>query len=180
MKYYLNLSELIDINKEIGLYNKYFIYHIENNLGSFSFITKIIDNNFVFIKQNNVIKNNIYFIKKINYINFIKHISYNLNNVIYGFYIELVIIGLGFKLKRSKRYSNINLELQFSHQLIYKIPSDIIIRTSKKNIIVFGLNKERVSDVAHDLKNLRFPNIYKGTGIRFLNEIIKLKPGKQR
>lgn len=99
-----------------------------------------------------------------------------------GFFTELTLVGLGFRASK-KIISNLNFisfELHFSHKLFYKIPSSVLIKCNKKRILVFGLQRAQVLNVANEIKSLRYPNIYKGKGIRFLGEVIKLKPGKQR
>ncbi len=176
MKYNLEISSFAKLNNniEFGLYKNYFILNIENNLGTYIYIKKILNNYLIFLNKYK------YFFKSKEFIGFLKNISKNIKYCTYGFFIELILIGLGYKLIRYRKYRLINFELQFSHKVFLKIPSDIIIKTSKKNIIIFGLNKDRVKDIGVLIINLRFPNIYKGTGIRYLNQIIKLKPGKQR
>jgi large subunit ribosomal protein L6 len=178
MKFIINnsLLNLTYLEKEIGLYNNYFVINIENNLGHYYYISKFFKNNLLSLKY----KNFIYFFKTRNLNCFINNFKKSIFSIFFGYFTELILIGLGFKITRLKRLRLLVFELNFSHQIIYKIPLDIIIKTSKKNIIIFGLNKERVINISNQIINLRFPNIYKGKGIRYLNQIIKLKSGKQR
>jgi len=173
MKFYLDFS-VNSLFSIFGYYNRYFILLVENDLGYYSFVQRQLH----LIGLSN--KFLIYFFRNRSFISFLRNLESSLNFNSFGYYLELAMIGLGFKITRYRRSSLLEFELQYSHKVFYKIPNDVIIKTSKKYILIFGLNKAVVFDVAIKLKNLRFPNIYTGTGIRFKGENIKLKPGKQR
>jgi ribosomal protein L6P/L9E len=175
MKYTLNYINLnfLSLYKSNKL-NRNLVFNVKLNLGSFFYNNNIIK--LILIKNSF----NKYFFKT-RYLKplftILKNIIISINN---GFYIELVLIGLGFKVTRYSIKHILKFELHFSHNLIYKIPHDVCIKTGKRKLLIFGINKQRVIDTAYEIRSLRIPNIYKGKGIKFLNEIIKLKPGKQR
>lgn len=104
--------------------------------------------------------------------------------LVYGYYVELRLVGLGFKtIKfRDKATGGIKLwlELSYSHRIIYSVPESVYVKCEKRKITVFGSSAADVFNVAQTLKNFKRPNTYKGTGIRYEEEVIKLKPGKQR
>lgn len=174
MKYYFDFSDDIVLSC-FGYYNKYFVLLVEDDLSYYSFVNEQFNLKIIF---NN--SSLIYFFKGRSFVGFLKNLYSSLNFGLHGFYVELIIVGLGFKITRYRSDSLLEFELQFSHKLFYKIPNDVLIKTSKKYILIFGLDKAKVYDVANSLKGLRFPNTYTGTGIRFKGEKIKLKPGKQR
>jgi len=97
-----------------------------------------------------------------------------------GFFFELLLVGLGFKVVRLRLQDFLLFELHFSHKLYYKIPKNVSIRCIKKKIVLFGIDKAQLVTIAEQIKALRYPNTYKGKGIRYVDEIVKLKPGKQR
>ena len=170
--------KLLNITKFIKTF-KYKFYFLENKgiyflltseLGSYK---RFLSNSFIFIKQNRFyIYNkrlfNSYFFTLSNYV------LHSAN----GFFIELSLVGLGYKTHKIKNH--LFLDLNFSHKIYYPIPVGVFIRCSKKKILLFGLNKVLVFNTAKEIKNFRTPNKYKGTGIRYLGENIKLRPGKQR
>ena len=97
-----------------------------------------------------------------------------------GYHKKLRLIGVGFKAFVVQK--KLNLKLGFSHEVIYDIPNDIDILTGKtKGVLLFIRGKElgRVCQVAAEIKALRFPDVYKGKGIHYDKEIIKLKKGKR-
>ena len=94
-----------------------------------------------------------------------------------GYVKELEIIGVGFRAQMQG--NNLNMQLGFSHPAIYAAPEGIKIETPKQNqIVVRGINKEKVGEVASEIRKISPPEPYKGTGIRFAGEYIKKKIGK--
>lgn len=150
------------------------ILNLDLNLGNYIYNTKLV--RFIFISN---FSNKFYLKKRVLHYNLL-NISSILRNFNVGYSIELILVGLGFKVLRSKTMHQLRFELHYSHLVVYKIPNDISIKCGKKKLLVFGLVKQRVMNVATEIKQLRVPNVYKGKGIRFISDIVKLKPGKQR
>ena len=94
-----------------------------------------------------------------------------------GYVKELEIIGVGFKAQMQG--SNLNLQLSFSHPVNFSAPEGIKIETPKPtHIVVRGIDKERVGQVASEIRAILPPEPYKGKGIRFVGEYVKKKVGK--
>jgi large subunit ribosomal protein L6 len=73
-------------------------------------------------------------------------------------------------------------KIGFSHPIIYNVPEDIKIKISTQKtllMIIFGSNFQRITQVAAEIKALKPVEPYKGKGIRYFNEIIKIKEGKK-
>lgn len=94
-----------------------------------------------------------------------------------GYVKELEIIGVGFK---AQIQGNIlNMQLGFSHPVNFPIPEGIKIETPKQTqIVIRGIDKEKVGEIATEIRAIYPPEPYKGKGVRFLGEYIKKKVGK--
>ncbi|HEY4715709.1 MAG TPA: 50S ribosomal protein L6 [bacterium] len=94
-----------------------------------------------------------------------------------GFEKLLDIIGVGYKADISGK--DIVLNLGYSHPIKFKVPEGISIKVEKgTRIIVSGVDKALVGEIAAKIRELREPDSYKGKGIRYFDEKITLKPGK--
>jgi len=94
-----------------------------------------------------------------------------------GYSKQLEIIGVGFK--AAVLGNNLNLQLSFSHPVNFPIPEGIKIETPKPTqIVIRGIDKEKVGEVAHEIRAILPPEPYKGKGIRFVGEYVKKKVGK--
>ncbi len=101
-----------------------------------------------------------------------------IHGVCVGFNRELDIIGVGYRAEIIK--STLVLHLGFSHLVNFKIPKLISISLDKKNnrIKLFSIDKQILGDTAAKIRLFRPPEPYKGKGIRYKNEFIKIKEGK--
>ncbi|NPB07266.1 MAG: 50S ribosomal protein L6 [Aquificae bacterium] len=89
----------------------------------------------------------------------------------------LEIHGLGY---RAQLKGNVlELHLGYSHPIHYPVPPDVKIEVKGNEIYVHGIDKQRVGQVAAEIRHFRKPDPYKGKGIRYKGEELKLKPGKQ-
>lgn len=94
-----------------------------------------------------------------------------------GYKKEMEIIGVGFKAQVQS--NNLNMQLGFSHPVNFSIPEGIKIETPKPTqLVITGIDKEKVGEVAAEIRAIYPPEPYKGKGIRFLGEYIKKKVGK--
>ncbi len=95
-----------------------------------------------------------------------------------GFRRELEIVGVGYRGEVKGR--EVHLALGYSHPVVYPIPDgiDVSIDDRANRIAVSGIDKQQVGQVAADLRSLRKPDAYKGKGIRYRDEVIRLKVGK--
>jgi len=103
----------------------------------------------------------------------------NLEGLSKGYRIALNLKGVGFK--GSIINNKLLLKLGYSHDILYDIPKNIIIKCPKQDqIVIFGINKIDVTSIAAKLKLLKKKDPYKGKGILFENEVIILKEGKKK
>ncbi|MCK4400757.1 50S ribosomal protein L6 [bacterium] len=94
-----------------------------------------------------------------------------------GFEKILEIKGVGYRAQVQGQ--KLQLQLGFSHPVMYEIPSNIEIEVRKNNqIVVKGIDKQLVGEVAVAIRNMKKPEPYKGKGIRYLGEYVKHKVGK--
>jgi large subunit ribosomal protein L6 len=94
-----------------------------------------------------------------------------------GFQKRLIINGVGFK--AAVQGKNLNLSLGYSHPVVYPIPEGITIKVEDNtNVLIEGVDKQRVGAVAADIRAYYPPEPYKGKGVRFSDEIIRRKEGK--
>jgi large subunit ribosomal protein L6 len=92
---------------------------------------------------------------------------------------ELEIIGIGYRAER--RGSEVVFNLGYSHPIEFPVPEGIDIEVDAKanKVAITGIDKQRVGQVAADIRSLRAPEPYKGKGIRYAGERIRTKAGKQ-
>lgn len=96
-----------------------------------------------------------------------------------GFERKLVLIGVGYR--AATQGKELSLSLGFSHPIKYEAPVGITIETpSVTEIVIKGIDKQVVGQVAADIRAFRPPEPYKGKGVRYLNEKIDLKEGKKK
>jgi large subunit ribosomal protein L6 len=94
-----------------------------------------------------------------------------------GYTKELEIIGIGYKAQ--VQGNNLNLQLGFSHPVNIPIPEGIKIETPKQTqIVVRGIDKEKVGRLVSEIRAICPPEPYKGKGIRYFGEYVKKKIGK--
>ena len=96
-----------------------------------------------------------------------------------GFEKTLELKGVGYR--ASLKGSILNLQLGYSHDINFDIPKDIKITIEKQTIIkINGHDKHQVGVVASKIKSFRVPEPYKGTGIRYSDEVVIRKAGKTK
>ena len=104
-------------------------------------------------------------------------IANQVTGVTEGFVKKLEIIGVGYR--AAVKGKVLDLQLQFSHPVEYPIPADIQITCpDNTHIDVAGVDKQRVGQVAAEIRAYRKPEPYKGKGIRYVGEVVLRKAGK--
>lgn len=94
-----------------------------------------------------------------------------------GFTRELDIVGIGYKAQVQGRV--LQLALGYSHPIDFPIPDGIEIKVDKQvRLVVAGADRQKVGQVAAEIRGLRPPEPYKGKGIKYVDEVIKKKAGK--
>ena len=104
-----------------------------------------------------------------------------INNMITGvekeFTRELQINGVGYRV--AKQGNNLNLTLGYSHPVVFEAPAGITFDVPNANtIIVRGIDKELVGQTAANIRVKRPPEVYRGKGIKYAEEVIRRKEGK--
>jgi len=94
-----------------------------------------------------------------------------------GFSKELEIVGVGFRAQVSGK--TLVLNLGFSHPVNFPIPEGIVIETPKPTqIVIKGIDKQKVGETAAEIRSVFKPEPYKGKGIRYVGEFVRKKAGK--
>jgi large subunit ribosomal protein L6 len=96
-----------------------------------------------------------------------------------GFTRRLVISGVGYRAALDGKI--LNLQLGYSHDIKYAIPDDIeVVCDTPTAIAITGADRQRVGQIAAELRAFRKPEPYKGKGIRYDDEVILRKEGKKK
>ena len=96
-----------------------------------------------------------------------------------GFESKLEITGVGYR--AAVQGKNLQLALGYSHDVVYPIPEGIAIATPKPTeIVVSGIDKQKVGQVAAEIRGFRKPEPYKGKGVKYAGEYIFRKEGKKK
>lgn len=96
-----------------------------------------------------------------------------------GFERKMELVGVGYR--AAAQGKKLNLSLGFSHPVVYEAPEGISIETpSQTEIVIQGADKQRVGQVAAEIRRFRPPEPYKGKGVRYANERVILKEAKKK
>jgi large subunit ribosomal protein L6 len=96
-----------------------------------------------------------------------------------GYERKLEINGVGYR--AAMQGKNLQLQLGFSHDVVYEAPQGITIAVPKPTeIVVSGINKQQVGQVAAEIREYRGPEPYKGKGVKYAEERIVRKEGKKK
>jgi large subunit ribosomal protein L6 len=93
-----------------------------------------------------------------------------------GFRKELEINGIGYRASVSG--DTLTLSLGYSHPIEYKAPEGIKISVEKNIVIISGIDKQKVGQIAAEIRAFRKPEPYKGKGVRYIDEVVRRKSGK--
>lgn len=105
------------------------------------------------------------------------------NNMVHGvtsgFEKRLAINGVGYRAQAQGQ--NLNLTLGFSHPVVYEVPDGVSVETpTQTEIVVKGADKQKVGQVAAEIRAYRPPEPYKGKGIRYADEYVVRKQAKKK
>ena len=96
-----------------------------------------------------------------------------------GFERKLLLVGVGYRAAAAG--DTLNLTLGFSHPLAHKMPAGVKVETpTQTEIVLKGADKQRVGQVAAEIRAYRSPEPYKGKGVRYHDEVIVLKETKKK
>jgi len=101
------------------------------------------------------------------------------NGVSKGFEKKLTLVGVGYRAQAQG--SALNLTLGFSHPVVHAMPEGITVTTpTQTEILIKGADKQRVGQVAAEIRAYRAPEPYKGKGVRYADEVVVLKETKKK
>jgi ribosomal protein L6P/L9E len=112
-----------------------------------------------------------------------------LESIIYGlktfYHKKLNLVGIGFRawsyFDKKQNCQVLSIKVGLSKDVLIFVPSHVVILCLRPTLIIIkGIDKEAVSLLASQIKSIKIPDAYKGKGIRYENEIIQIKPGKQK
>lgn len=96
-----------------------------------------------------------------------------------GFERKLQLVGVGYRAQ--VQGSKLNLTLGFSHPVVYEVPDGVSVETpSQTEVVVRGTDKQKVGQVAAEIRSFRPPEPYKGKGVRYADERVMLKEAKKK
>ena len=101
------------------------------------------------------------------------------NGVTKGFEKKLNLVGVGFRAQAQG--DKLNLSLGFSHPVLHAMPEGITAATpTPTEILIKGIDRQKVGQVAAEVRAYRSPEPYKGKGVRYADEVVKLKETKKK
>ena len=106
-------------------------------------------------------------------------ISNLIEGVSSGYTKELELVGVGYK--AAPKGKTLELNLGFSHPINFEIPEDLKIEVPKPTTIkISGIDKQRVGQIAANIRSFRKPEPYKGKGVKYKDEYVRRKEGKKK
>jgi large subunit ribosomal protein L6 len=101
------------------------------------------------------------------------------NGVTKGFEKKLNLVGVGFRAQAQG--DKLNLSLGFSHPVVHQMPAGVKCETpTQTEILIKGIDRQRVGQVAAEVRAYRSPEPYKGKGVRYADEVVLLKETKKK
>ncbi|PCE29675.1 50S ribosomal protein L6 [Burkholderia ubonensis] len=96
-----------------------------------------------------------------------------------GFERKLTLVGVGYRAQAQG--DKLNLSLGFSHPVVHQMPEGVKAETpTQTEIVIKGINKQQVGQVAAEVRGYRPPEPYKGKGVRYSDEVVILKETKKK
>ncbi len=96
-----------------------------------------------------------------------------------GFERRLTLVGTGYRAQAQGQ--NLNLQLGFSHPIVYKLPAGVTAATPTQNdVLIKGSDRQKVGQVAAEIRAFKPPEPYKGKGVRYSDERVSLKEVKKK
>jgi large subunit ribosomal protein L6 len=106
-------------------------------------------------------------------------VSNLIEGVTKGFEEKLEITGVGYR--AAVQGKNLQMQLGYSHDIVYPIPAGITIATPKATeVVITGFDKQKVGQVAAELRGFKPPEPYKGKGVKYTGEYVFRKEGKKK
>ena len=94
-----------------------------------------------------------------------------------GFEKDLELVGIGYRVQQTGK--GITLSVMLSHTVVIQPPEGVTLEVTDNNKIkVSGIDKQKIGQLASEIRRVRPPNVYTGKGIRYSGEVVRIKPGK--
>jgi large subunit ribosomal protein L6 len=101
------------------------------------------------------------------------------NGVTKGFEKKLSLVGVGYRAQAQG--DKLNLSLGFSHPVVHQMPAGVKVETpSQTEILIKGVDKQKVGQTAAEIRAYRSPEPYKGKGVRYADEVVVIKETKKK
>jgi large subunit ribosomal protein L6 len=101
------------------------------------------------------------------------------NGVTKGFEKKLSLVGVGYKAQAQG--DKLNLSLGFSHPVVHSMPAGVTVATpTPTEVVIKGIDRQQVGQVAAEVRAYRSPEPYKGKGVRYVDEVVKIKETKKK
>jgi len=101
------------------------------------------------------------------------------NGVTKGFEKRLTLVGVGFRAQAQG--DKLNLSIGYSHPVVHQMPEGVKCATpTQTEIVISGIDRQRVGQVAAEVRAYREPEPYKGKGVRYANEVVVIKETKKK
>jgi large subunit ribosomal protein L6 len=101
------------------------------------------------------------------------------NGVTKGFEKKLALVGVGYKAQAQG--DKLNLSLGFSHPVVHSMPAGVTVATpTPTEVVIKGVDRQKVGQVAAEVRAYRSPEPYKGKGVRYVDEVVKIKETKKK
>lgn len=101
------------------------------------------------------------------------------NGVTKGFERKLTLVGVGYRAQAQG--DKLNLTLGFSHPVVHAMPEGVKVETpTQTEILIKGIDKQKVGQVAAEIRAYRSPEPYKGKGVRYADEVVAIKETKKK
>ncbi len=96
-----------------------------------------------------------------------------------GFEKKLNLVGVGYKAQAAG--DKLNLSLGFSHPVVHAMPEGVTVATpTPTEVLIKGIDRQKVGQVAAEVRAYRAPEPYKGKGVRYSDEVVKIKETKKK
>ena len=96
-----------------------------------------------------------------------------------GFAVTLEMVGTGYRAAAEENGKKLNINIGFSHPVVIDAPENITFETPvQTKMVIKGIDKQQVGNLAADIRAIRKPEPYLGKGIKYENEVIRRKEGK--
>ena len=96
-----------------------------------------------------------------------------------GFEKKLSLVGVGYKAQAQG--DKLNLSLGFSHPVVHAMPAGVTVATpTPTEVVIKGVDRQQVGQVAAEVRAYRSPEPYKGKGVRYVDEVVKIKETKKK